>query len=395
VKYRTSEYIFVAKVSWKLGKTWQLWERASEMTDSREELMLLNVPDDVGVRLRKFLAGDEGVRLEVAFAPNGNPEVYVDGMPLHASLTSLPTVVEVHKSIDGSTFFKAGEIGRVLVTQPLVAAASPAAAELPDGLTPPAVDIRRRKWRKRPARDQAEVEHVAVELEALRGGSLKPEFELIKVEQEVPIEKPPPPPPPAAMPPSLKMKLVVRPPLPEKPAGPPASSIPAAQPAIAPLRLSLPIPSKSLAAASSSAGGRPADPPPMHMQREHPFSAARQQAPDIHMAAVTLPLQQRMALPMQQPQPSAQPSSVSSALVHPAKAPGAASAAPRTTVFADPVAQQQAHAELQRHLAELAKFRTILTQVSRSEDRARIQAKIEAVTKACDAARDKLKALGG
>jgi len=385
-------------VSWKLGKTWQLWERASEMTDSREELMLLNVPDDVGVRLRKFLAGDEGVRLEVAFAPNGNPEVYVDGMPLHASLTSLPTVVEVHKSIDGSTFFKAGEIGRVLVTQPLVAAASPAAAELPDGLTPPAVDIRRRKWRKRPARDPAEVEHVAVELEALRGGSLKPEFELIKVEQEVPIEKPPPPPPPAAMPPSLKMKLVVRPPLPEKPAGPPASSIPAAQPAIAPLRLSLPVPSKSLAAASSSAGGRPADPPPMHMQREHPFSAARQQAPDIlHMAAVTLPPQQRMALPMQQPQPSAQPSSVSSALVHPAKAPGAASAAPRTgpTVFADPVAQQQAHAELQRHLAELAKFRTILTQVSRSEDRARIQAKIEAVTKACDAARDKLKALGG
>jgi hypothetical protein len=366
------------------------------MTDSIEELMLLNVPDDVGVRLRKFLAGDEGVRLEVAFAPNGNPEVYVDGMPLHASLTSLPTVVEVHKSIDGSTFFKAGEIGRVLVTQPSGAAASPAAAELPDGLTPPAVDIRRRKWRKRPARDPAEVEHVAVELEALRGGSLKPEFELIKVEQEVPIEKPPPPPPPAAMPPSLKMKLVVRPPLPEKPAGPPASSIPAAQPAIAPLRLSLPVPSKSLAAASSSAGGRPADPPPMHMQREHPFSAARQQATgDVHMAAVTLPPQQRMALPMQQPQPSAQPSSVSSALVHPAKAPGAASAAPRTTVFADPVAQQQAHAELQRHLAELAKFRTILTQVSRSEDRARIQAKIEAVTKACDAARDKLKALGG
>lgn len=370
--------------------------RAREMTEASEDLMLLNVPDDVGVRLRKFLAGDEGVRLEVAFAPNGNPEVYVDGMPLQASLTSLPTVVEVHKSIDGSSFFKAGEIGRVLVTQPLVAAASPAAAELPDGLTPPAVDIRRRKWRKRPARDPAEVEHVAVELEALRGGSLKPEFELIKVEQEVPIEKPPPPPPPAAMP-SLKMKLVVRPPLPEKPAGPPASSIPAAQPASAPLRLSLPFPSKSFAAASSSAGGRPADPPPMHMQREHPFSAARQQAPDMHMAAVTLPPQLRMALPMQQPQPSAQPSSVSSALVLPAKAPGAASAAPRSgpTVFADPVAQQQAHAELQRHVAELAKFRTILTQVSRSEDRARIQAKIEAVTKACDAARDKLKALGG
>ena len=363
------------------------------MSESSEELMLLNVPDDVGARLRKFLAGDDGVRLEVAFEPNGNPEVYVDGMPLYASLASLPTVVEVHKSIDGSTFFKAGEIGRVLVTQPLTAAASPAAAELPDGLTPPAVDIRRRKWRKRPARDPAEVEHVAVELEALRGGSLKPEFELIKVEQEVPMEKPPPPPPPAAMP-SLKMKLVVRPPPPEKPAGP-ASSVPAAPPAIAPLRLSLPVPSMSLAAASSSAGGRPADPPPLHMQREHPSSAARQQAPDMHMAAVLLPPPQRMVLPMQQPQPSAQPSSISSALVHPATAPGAASATRLPTVFADPVAQQQAHAELQRHLAELAKFRTILTQVSRSEDRARIQAKIEAVTKACDAARDKLKALGG
>ena len=363
-------------------------------SESSEELMLLNVPDDVGARHRKFLAGDDGVRLEVAFEPNGNPEVYVDGMPLYASLASLPTVVEVHKSIDGSTFFKAGEIGRVLVTQPLAAAASPAAAELPDGLTPPAVDIRRRKWRKRPARDPAEVEHVAVELEALRGGSLKPEFELIKVEQEVPIEKPPPPPPPPAMP-SLKMKLVVRPPPPEKPAGPPASSVPAAPPAIAPLRLSLPVPSMSLAAASSSVGGRPADPPPLHMQREHPSSAARQQAPDMHMAAVLLPPPQRMVLPMQQPQPSAQPSSISSALVHPATAPGAASATRLPTVFADPVAQQQAHAELQRHLAELAKFRTILTQVSRSEDRARIQAKIEAVTKACDSARDKLKALGG
>ena len=101
---------------------------SSTSQPSTEELMLFNVDDQLGARLRRFLVGDEDVRLELGFGADGTADLRIDGAALPASLTALPTVVETHKSIDGTTFFKAGEIGRVLVTQPPTDTGAPAAA---------------------------------------------------------------------------------------------------------------------------------------------------------------------------------------------------------------------------------------------------------------------------
>ena len=124
----------------------------------------------------------------------GGPALTVNGVPLPASLSALPTVVETHASLDGITYYKTGEIGRVLVArhrrkEAEELAGGAASAEMRDGLAPATADIRRKMWRKRPARDEREVEQVAVELEALRTLSgrahkIKPEEELIREEED-------------------------------------------------------------------------------------------------------------------------------------------------------------------------------------------------------------------
>ena len=121
-------------------------------------------------------------RATTSTSVTGNPKAATfrlgDDIEMPAELVSLPTVVETHKSLDGITFYKTGlATNMVVVGEP-----SPqSGAERRDGITPPACNIKRRKWRRRPPRQMKEVEQVAMELEALqRGGPPKPEFELIE-----------------------------------------------------------------------------------------------------------------------------------------------------------------------------------------------------------------------
>lgn len=213
--------------------------------------MLLDVPPDVGQILHAWLAGSGDADVQVTFDPDGRTaKVKVNEIELPASFAGLPTVVETHKSVDDINFFKTGEVGQVLIARHQEAELPPvwrwrnvgskepmgvelinerlakaleqktefapsewdafgiknlraehfikvndsyfqlaAAAELPGGLTPPTQAIRKKLWRKRPVRDPAEVERVAVELEKLRGGSLKPEVELKKVDKIVWVEE--------------------------------------------------------------------------------------------------------------------------------------------------------------------------------------------------------------
>ena len=151
-----------------------------------ERHLLLDVPEDVGVRLEAFLAGtDADVQLELS--DPRHPKLFIDGKALPTAITSLPTVVETHKTVDDVNFFKTGAVGQVLVVRH-TEEELPTAKELVDGLTPPTQSIRKKMWRKRYARDPQEVEQVALELEALRGGTLKPELEPVKVEVEQWVE---------------------------------------------------------------------------------------------------------------------------------------------------------------------------------------------------------------
>ena len=155
---------------------------------TQEDHFVVQVPDDVAERLRAAIRGEsDAPPMGVVFGPepaSGDARTATfrfDGEELPARLAQLPTTCETHKSLDGVTFYKTGTLGPALVVEHKSnEAALPAAAELVDGLAPPAANIRQRRWRKRPARSKREVLQVELELEAaLRGGPIKPELELV------------------------------------------------------------------------------------------------------------------------------------------------------------------------------------------------------------------------
>ena len=93
-------------------------------------------------------------------------------------------MIEAQKSLDSVTFYQSSANNTGTVRQVIDvsrdASALPVEAEQLNGLTPPMLDVRNRKWRKRQPRKKEEIEQVALELEALqRGGTLKPEYELV------------------------------------------------------------------------------------------------------------------------------------------------------------------------------------------------------------------------
>ena len=128
--------------------------------EGNAEPLLVQVPDDVAERLRAAIRGESAAPdMGVVFGPepaSGDARTATfrfDGEELPARLAQLPTTCETHKSLDGVTFYKTGTLGPALVVEHKSnEAALPAAAELVDGLAPPAANIRQRRFRKRPAR---------------------------------------------------------------------------------------------------------------------------------------------------------------------------------------------------------------------------------------------------
>lgn len=73
------------------------------------------------------------------------------------TVADLPTVVETHKTPDNKSYYKSGDIGQVLIVQgdepfPLAktSTSSDGSVAVVDGLTPPAKNIRKRKFRSIP-----------------------------------------------------------------------------------------------------------------------------------------------------------------------------------------------------------------------------------------------------
>ena len=156
---------------------------------------MLQVPNHIAARLTALLQQSENapadVQVTFSEAVEDKPQgatMRVDGVELPARLCKLPTIVESHKSLDGgATYYKTGQVGQMLVVES-DEAALPTEVELPNGLAPPTANIRKRKWRKRPPRDEKALEQVQLELEALvRGGPPPPLKELIMedVEEEI------------------------------------------------------------------------------------------------------------------------------------------------------------------------------------------------------------------
>ena len=362
--------------------------------------MLLTVPDDVARRLHAWLAGETNDMLVEAKlgGERGRTALRIDGKVLHAKIATLPTVIETHKSLDGVTFFKTGEVNQVMVARDTASDELPSAT-LADGLTPPLVDVQKRKWRKRPAREPAEVEQVAVELESLRGGSLKPEFELSWKEKMVPdpaaLSQPEPSKlastPPSALEPTSNLIRIPAACVPSQGATSesargPTSNVPRGLLGFGPAA------SANLQFSSHGA------PPSSRMGRVAPGidSAARAPPAVQPRPSTTAPVGRSTGEPAARPRPE-----------ETRPQPPAARAPPHMPV--DPEALNKAHAEVQRQQAEvqrieadITRFRGLLPRVASHGERSKLQLKIdqlvkqkEAAVRACETATAALHSLRG
>mmetsp|Transcript_24000 Transcript_24000/g.71991 ORF Transcript_24000/g.71991 Transcript_24000/m.71991 type:complete len:262 (+) Transcript_24000:353-1138(+) len=136
-------------------------------------------------RPRNFVAKD--FRLEV------------DGRAYPARLVNLPTIVETHKTWDRATYYKCGDVGQAMLVFPDAAARAADAARgeqykgtawaslHPDGATPPAREVVRRRFAR--ARKRARAEYPRDEVASV-------EAEMIKLLEAGAAEGPPPPAPP-------------------------------------------------------------------------------------------------------------------------------------------------------------------------------------------------------
>ena len=130
---------------------------ATATETTAEFSVVLDVPEDVADRLNHFLdseptaaahSADIPVSLEVK---KDGATLTVDGVALPTAVSTLPTVVEAYKSFDNVNFYKTSEVSQMLVARH-TKEDLPQQQELADGLTPPAANIRKRMWRKRPRR---------------------------------------------------------------------------------------------------------------------------------------------------------------------------------------------------------------------------------------------------
>ena len=162
-----------------------LMATATETT--AEFSVVLDVPEDVADRLNHFLdseptaaahSADIPVSLEVK---KDGATLTVDGVALPTAVSTLPTVVEAYKSFDNVNFYKTSEVSQMLVTDtPKKICRS--SRSLPTDSRHPLPTSGSECGGSAAAPE--EVKEVALELEALRSGSIKPDFKVIELEEE-------------------------------------------------------------------------------------------------------------------------------------------------------------------------------------------------------------------
>lgn len=153
--------------------------------------MLLRLPDDVADAVREGLRSGKPPRLELimgAEGEKGKPQrgtLNFNGENMSACLSSLPTVVEVHKSLDDVTMYQtlANHSGTVrqVIDVSRDDSQLPTEAEQRNGLTPPMVDVKKQMWRKGQPRKPREIDQVQLELSSLLSGGIPTHYELVEV----------------------------------------------------------------------------------------------------------------------------------------------------------------------------------------------------------------------
>lgn len=110
-------------------------------------------------KLHKACETNDFSSIEVKFEERRHAVVTVDGESFHAQLMDLPTITEVHKSIDRRNIFKTVDVSQILLVTHKVNEKAPDMQEytkftgdpqlFPHGLTPPLYNVRNRRFQQR------------------------------------------------------------------------------------------------------------------------------------------------------------------------------------------------------------------------------------------------------
>jgi TATA-binding protein-associated factor Taf7 len=115
-----------------------------------ESQCILRVPRHVAAQLREMMAAGHIEDVEVSLTDDKRKGSFsIGGQQLPVSVVDLPTVVETHRTWDQSHYYKTGHIGQVMIVDPKEDYSEREHC-FPDGLTPPAQNIRERLFRNGP-----------------------------------------------------------------------------------------------------------------------------------------------------------------------------------------------------------------------------------------------------
>lgn len=120
-----------------------------------EQQMIIRFPADIAARLNQAMDDEEeGFRdFKICFTDKKHANIKLFGEELKAVLVSLPTIVETHRTVDGSHLFKSADIGEILIVHRPNAPPDGISEDFvfDHGLTPPTLNIVKKRLAKQEA----------------------------------------------------------------------------------------------------------------------------------------------------------------------------------------------------------------------------------------------------
>lgn len=108
-----------------------------------EEQMIIRFPPDIAARLNASMEDENFEDFKIKFIDKHHAKVKLFGETLMADLVSLPTIVETHRTVDGSHLYKSADIGEILIVHRPNAVPDGISEDFvfEHGLTPPTLNI--------------------------------------------------------------------------------------------------------------------------------------------------------------------------------------------------------------------------------------------------------------
>lgn len=130
-----------------------------------EKQMIIRFPADIAARLTAEMEDERFEDFKIKFVDKRHATVKLFGETLNAVLVSLPTMVETHRTVDGSHLFKSADISEMLIVHRPNAAPSGITDEFVSehGLTPPTINIVSKRLARQAAAKDAQTDTGSLE----------------------------------------------------------------------------------------------------------------------------------------------------------------------------------------------------------------------------------------